>query len=144
MKNRSIVGFLFAVMISTALAVTTTHAQSAESPLQFERGFPTAGTIEKVYDASDLRRAIEAYKFFYPTMGSEAVMQQMLTNGAKINKVGHVMATTSTSKPATRIISWAMVFRQRWADRQPARARFTGGASATGRGHTSMAARPTS
>ncbi len=27
-----------------ALAITTTHAQSAESPLQFERGFPTAST----------------------------------------------------------------------------------------------------
>jgi hypothetical protein len=76
-----------------ALAVSTAHAQTAESPLQFERGFPVAGTAEKVYDASDLRRAIEAYKFFYPTMGSEAVMQQMLTNGAKINEVGHVMAT---------------------------------------------------
>ncbi len=76
-----------------ALAVTTAHAQSAESPLQFERGFPVAGTAESSYDASDLRRAIEAYKFFYPTMGSEAVMQQMLTNGAKVNEVGHVMAT---------------------------------------------------
>ncbi len=94
MKNRSIVGFLFAVMISTALAVTTTHAQSAESPLQFERGFPAAGTAEKAYDAADLRRAIEAYKFFYPTMSTEAVMQQMLSNGAKINEVGHVMATS--------------------------------------------------
>ncbi len=27
-------------------------------------------------------------------MGSEAVMQQMLSNGAKINEVGHVMATS--------------------------------------------------
>ncbi len=68
-------------------------AQTAESPLQFERGFPTAGTAEKAHDASDLRRAIEAYKFFYPTMGSEAVMQQMLSNGAKVNEIGHVMAT---------------------------------------------------
>ena len=42
-----------------ALAVTTAHAQSAASPLQFERGFPTAGTAEKANDASDLRRAIE-------------------------------------------------------------------------------------
>ncbi len=40
------------------------------------------------------RRAIEAYKFFFPTMGTEAVMQQMLSNGAKINEIGHVMATT--------------------------------------------------
>ena len=70
------------------------HAQSAESPLQFERGYPVAGTAQNVYDASDLRRAIEAYKFFYPTMGTEAVMQQMMANGAKINEVGHVMSAS--------------------------------------------------
>ncbi len=50
-----------------ALAVTTTQAQTAESPLQFERGFPTAVTAEKAHYAADLRRAIEAYKFFFPT-----------------------------------------------------------------------------
>ncbi len=44
-----------------AFTVTTTHAQTAESPLQFERGFPVAGTAESSYAASDLRRAIEAY-----------------------------------------------------------------------------------
>ncbi len=76
-----------------AFTVTTTHAQTAESTLQFELGSPTAGTAETAYDASDLRRAIEAYKFFYPTMGSEAVMQQMLSNNAKVNEIGHVMAT---------------------------------------------------
>ncbi len=82
------------VALVCALAVTTAHAQTAESPLQFERGYPTAVTAEKAHYAIDLRRAIEAYKFFFPTLGSEAVMQQMLSNGAKINEVGHVMATT--------------------------------------------------
>ena len=92
--NKSSISFAVSLaVLICALPVTTTHAQSAESPLQFERGFPTAGTAENSYDASDLRRAIEAYKFFYPTMGSEAVMQQMLSNGAVINEVGHVMAT---------------------------------------------------
>jgi len=76
-----------------AFTVTTTHAQTAESTLQFERGYPIAGTAESSYDASDMRRAIEAYKFFFPTMGTEAVMQQMLSNNAKVNEIGHVMAT---------------------------------------------------
>ncbi len=83
----------FAALVC-ALAVTTAHAQSAESPLQFERGYPSAVTAEKAHYAADLRRAIEAYKFFFPTVGTEAVMQQMLSNGAKINEVGHVMATS--------------------------------------------------
>lgn len=38
----------------------------------FENGFPTAAGIAAAYDAADLRRAIEAYKFFYPTVASEA------------------------------------------------------------------------
>ena len=71
----------------------TQLTEDSQTPLQFELGYPAPGTAEKAYDAADLRRAIEAYKFFYPTLGSEAVMQQMLSNGAKINEVGHVMAT---------------------------------------------------
>lgn len=86
-----------AILVSgvlVALAVTTAHAQTEGTPLQFERGFPTAVTAKNAYDATDLRRAIEAYKFFFGTMQSEAVMQQMLSNGAVINEVGHVMATS--------------------------------------------------
>jgi hypothetical protein len=92
------------LLLNIAVIITTlsllngcdsaSEISNAQNPSEytFERGFPTAGTAEKAYDASDLRRAIEAYKFFYATMGSEAVMQQMLFNGAKINKIGHVMA----------------------------------------------------
>jgi hypothetical protein len=31
----------------------------ADSPYKFERGYPAAGTADRVHDASDLRRAIE-------------------------------------------------------------------------------------
>ncbi len=71
----------------------STAAAGSTAQYTFERGTPTGSTADDAYYASDLRRAIEAYKFFYPTMGSEAVMQQMLSNGAKVNEVGHVMAT---------------------------------------------------
>ncbi len=90
MKSIKHIVLCFVVLV----LATTAYAQSAEPPLQFERGYPVAGTAQNVYDASDLRRAIEAYKFFYPTMGTEAVMQQMLANGAKINEVGHVMSAS--------------------------------------------------
>ena len=76
-----------------ALAPTVANSQAAESPYIFERGYPTAKTIQKAYDAADLRRAIEAYKFFYPTLGTEAVMQQMQAAGTKPNEAGIVMAT---------------------------------------------------
>ena len=82
-----------AAALICALAASSAHAQAAASRYKFERGFPAAGTAEKAYDAADLRRAIEAYKFFYRTVATEAVMQQMLAAGAKVNEVGIVMAT---------------------------------------------------
>ena len=105
-------------LIASLLVVFATTSVNAETPLQFERGFPTAITAEKAYDATDLRRAIEAYKFFYATMGSEAVMQQMLTNGAKINEIGHVMATwpriqfgaANSDTTSSTVKSWSVRF----------------------------------
>ncbi len=94
MKKSSISFAVSLAPLICALAVTTTHAQTAESTLQFERGYPSDVTAEKAHYTADLRRAIEAYKFFFPTLGTEAVMQQMLSNGAVINEVGHVMATS--------------------------------------------------
>ena len=60
----------------------------------FERGFSVGDTVARAYDAADLRRAIEAYKFFYGTVATEAVMQQGLAAGGKVNEVGIVMATS--------------------------------------------------
>ena len=43
----------------------------------FERGFPLGNTTPKAYDDNDLNRAIEAYKFFYPTVsGSRNLRRQ--------------------------------------------------------------------
>ena len=93
MRNSSISLAVSLAALACALALTNACARAADSPYKFERGFPAAGTAEKAYDAADLRRAVEAYKFFYPTIGTEAVMQQMLAAGAKVNEVGIVMAT---------------------------------------------------
>ena len=90
--NRSIVHLTRC--FACALALTTAYAQTASAQYAFERGFPAAGTADKAYDASDFRRAIEAYKFFYPTVATEAVMQQIVAAGAKVNEVGIVMATS--------------------------------------------------
>jgi hypothetical protein len=50
-------------------------SDSSSSPYKFEHGYPTASTVELAYNNTDLGRAIEAYKFFYPTMVNEAEMQ---------------------------------------------------------------------
>lgn len=67
---------------------------SSTAPYEFEHGYPVSGTVERAYDASDLRRAIEAYKFFYATVATEAVMQQAKAAGAVPNKASIVMTTS--------------------------------------------------
>jgi hypothetical protein len=67
-------------------------ALSQESSYSFKRGFPAnEETIKQAQDATDLRRAIEAYKFFFPTLATEAVIQQFEPHGAIPNKVGIIM-----------------------------------------------------
>ena len=68
------------------------NAQDVESTYSFKLGFPAdKETIQRAQDATDLRRAIEAYKFFFPTVATEAVIQQFEPHGAVPNKVGIIM-----------------------------------------------------
>ena len=34
----------------------------------FQGGYPTRDTVQKAYDVADLNRAIQAYRFFYPSV----------------------------------------------------------------------------
>jgi hypothetical protein len=68
--------------------------KNTQSPYTFERGYPAVGTADRVDDASDLRRAIEAYKFFYPTVATEALSQQFLAAGAKFNDRSLILLAT--------------------------------------------------
>jgi hypothetical protein len=42
--------------------------QTDESRYEFVGGFPTEETVQNAYDDADLLRAVEAYKFFWPTV----------------------------------------------------------------------------
>lgn len=77
---------------ATPKAAHESSSTASGSPYSFTRGFPAnEETITKAQDATDLRRAIEAYKFFFPTVATEAVMQQFEPNGAIPNEVGIIM-----------------------------------------------------
>ncbi|MFE8595917.1 DUF1254 domain-containing protein [Archangium violaceum] len=39
----------------------------------FEHGFPTPDTARSIYDEQDFHRAVEAYRFFYPTVSMEGI-----------------------------------------------------------------------
>jgi hypothetical protein len=63
------------------LTLSSSITTSNDSLYAFELGYPaTADTIKLAYDNSDLNRAKEAYKFFYPTMVNEAMMQAISQN----------------------------------------------------------------
>src|ERR1700709_2140717 len=54
---------------------------------EFKGGYPTPETILKAYDDADLSRAIQAYKFFYPTVSFEGTWRGNLKEGVVANQV---------------------------------------------------------
>jgi hypothetical protein len=59
----------------------------AEPTYVFEGGYPNPETIQRAYDDADLTRAIQAYKFFYPTVSIEATWRGNIREGAVTNQV---------------------------------------------------------
>src|SRR3954471_6190011 len=53
----------------------TTDVNSQNAGYEFVGGYPTEITIQKAYDDADLNRAIQAYRFFYPTVSGEAILE---------------------------------------------------------------------
>ncbi len=53
--------------------------------LSFDGGFPATETVQEVFDAADLNRAVEAYRFFYPTVSGAAIFDETVRVGARPN-----------------------------------------------------------
>jgi hypothetical protein len=53
----------------------------------FVHGYPTEDTIRHAYDDADLNRAVQAYKFFYPTVSGAAIVKGNEEIGLIPNKV---------------------------------------------------------
>jgi hypothetical protein len=70
-------------MAEAARKIDTAH----ESHYRFERGFPTDNTVRQSYDDADLNRAIQAYKFFYPTVSGAAMIRGNVPLGLELNKI---------------------------------------------------------
>ena len=69
----------------------------------FEGGFPTPDTIRKAYDDADLIRAVEAYKFFYPTVAFTAGFMSLQGIGIRTNGGAAVLQGTPSSSCTRRI-----------------------------------------
>ena len=61
------------------------------SPVEFENGFPTLATAEAAQHDQDLRRALEAYHFFYPTVSMEGIAQGTRNAGVTDNEAAFMV-----------------------------------------------------
>jgi hypothetical protein len=57
----------------------------------FERGYPTRDTVQRAYDDADLNRAVQAYRFFYPTASGAAMIKGMMEAGIEPNRTFGVL-----------------------------------------------------
>ncbi|HEY1782815.1 MAG TPA: DUF1254 domain-containing protein [Roseiarcus sp.] len=71
------------------------NGEESNTPYTFERGFPTADAAQKAYDDCDLSRAIEAYRFFYPTVSGSAIFK----GNAKLGIIPNTVFGTLDTKP---------------------------------------------
>jgi hypothetical protein len=84
MPIRRIRAVIAASFVAIALAQSC-PAQPAFSDYRFRGGYPTSESVQKAYDDSDLCRAIQAYKFFYPTVSFFAGYLALDAAGIKAN-----------------------------------------------------------
>lgn len=66
---------------------TTSGNKTAALEYEFVNGYPTDATIQKAYDDADLNRAIQCYRFFYPTVSFMGTWEGNLAAGMVPNKV---------------------------------------------------------
>jgi hypothetical protein len=72
------------------LAVLAVPAWAQEYP--FKSGFPTPEAAQRAHEEQDYQRAVQAYRFFYPTVSMEATFQGTRDAGAVDNKSALILS----------------------------------------------------
>ncbi|MDO9412292.1 MAG: DUF1254 domain-containing protein [Pseudolabrys sp.] len=75
------------VLRLVSFSVLFTTSGSLAQDYEFKGGYPTPETVKRAYEDADLARAIQAYKFFYPTVSFEGTWRGNLKEGAVVNSV---------------------------------------------------------
>jgi hypothetical protein len=63
---------------------------------EFAGGFPTPATVARAYDEADFNRAVQAYRFFYPSVSIMATWKGNLRAGMVANRVFGLLDGTPT------------------------------------------------
>ena len=75
-------------------ATAATPPAPSSTGYSFVGGYPTPETIQRAYYDADLARAVQAYRFFYPTVSMTAFYKSALQTGAEANKSFFILMAT--------------------------------------------------
>jgi len=69
------------------------NKKNLKEQYEMVQGHPTVETLEKVYDDADLNRAVQTYKFFYPTVSGATIFKGNEDVGIIVNKTFGLLDT---------------------------------------------------
>jgi hypothetical protein len=88
MQFRFKIGIAVVAVLLAGACQTTPDKKTSDKGVgyAFERSYPAASTIQSAFDDSELARAVQAYKFFYPTVSGAAMFKGNAKIGVIPNK----------------------------------------------------------
>ncbi len=89
--NSKIAVMLLALAMAVASCCSKSQQANADASYEFVNGYPTAATIQNVYDQADMNRAIQTYRFFYPSVSILATWDGNMEAGCVANKTFAIM-----------------------------------------------------
>jgi hypothetical protein len=75
------------LLVALSVGMLSWGGVCAAQGYEFKGGYPTPETVQRAYDEADLNRAIQTYRFFYPTVSFMGTWEGNLDNSAVPNKV---------------------------------------------------------
>jgi hypothetical protein len=80
------------LLFAFSLGMLSWGSVCAAQEYEFRNGYPTPETARRVQDEQDYQRAVQAYRFFYPTVSMEGTFQGTRDAGAEDNKGAIILA----------------------------------------------------
>jgi hypothetical protein len=72
---------------SDAKEVALSQPIPEDAGYEFSGGYPSPETVQRAYDDADLNRAVQAYRFFFPSVSGLAIFKGNEALGLRANSV---------------------------------------------------------
>lgn len=94
--KKTIIALLPVLLLAACNQATNTTATADTTAVnnpgfEFVNGYPTDATVQKAYDEADLNRAIQCYRFFFPSVSILAVWDGNMASGCVPNQTFAIM-----------------------------------------------------